>query len=50
MTGALIKLLSKIGHRIPELLGRAAMGDPVAIATLAALGIITVGAGIENKR
>ena len=37
------KLINKMLPRLPELVRRAICGDPVAIATLAALGI-TAGA------
>lgn len=46
MTGAMIKLAA----RLPELLARAALGDPIAIATLAILGIVAAGAGIEAEK
>ena len=50
MTAAMIKLAVKLGPRIPELLARAAIGDPTAIAALAVLGIAAVGAGIESAK
>ena len=50
MTTAMIKLAAKLGPRIPELLARAAIGDPTAIAALAVLGIAAVGAGIESAK
>lgn len=48
MTGAMMKMAAKLGPRIPKLLGRAALGDPTAIATLALMGIVAVGAGIKS--
>ena len=50
MTGAMLKLAAKLGPRIPELLARAALGDPTAIATLAILGIVAAGAKIESMK
>ncbi len=50
MTGAMMKLAVKMAPRIPELLARAALGDPTAIAALAALGIAAAGAGLESLK
>lgn len=50
MTGAMMKLATKLGARLPELLARAALGDPTAIAILGAAGVVAIGALIENKR
>lgn len=46
MTAAMIKLVA----RLPELLARAALGDPIAIATLAVMGITFVGSEIGGKK
>lgn len=37
-----MKLILKLGHRIPELLARAAAGDVWAIGILATMGIAAV--------
>lgn len=50
MTGAMMKITAKLGPRIPELLARAALGDIAAIATLAVMGIVAVGAGIKSAK
>lgn len=50
MTGAMMKLAAKLAPRIPELLARAALGDPAAIALLAAAGVAAVGAGIQSMK
>jgi len=44
-----MKLFLKMGHRIPELIARAAMGDFWAIAVLAAMGISAVSYAIKNS-
>ena len=49
MSGAMIKLVVKLGPRIPELLTRAALGDPTAIAMLAALGAAGIGTAIKER-
>ena len=49
MTEAMLKLAEKLGPRLPDLLARAAMGDPTAIAAVAATGAIAVGALLEHK-
>lgn len=50
MSGAMMKLAIKLGPRIPELLARAALGDPAAIAILGVAGITAIGAAIENSK
>ena len=49
MSVAMMKLAAKLGPRLPELLARAAIGDPTAIAALAAAGVVAVGALLENS-
>lgn len=44
-----MKLILKMGHRVPELLARAAVGDVWAIAVLAAMGISVLGAALNNS-
>lgn len=44
------KLICKLGYRLPELLARAAAGDPTAIATLVAAGGIAVISLFKEKR
>lgn len=41
--------IMKIAHRIPELLARAAAGDPVAIALLAAMGISAIHSALKDS-
>ena len=44
-----MKLFLKMGHRIPELLARAAMGDLWAIAVLTAMGISAINYAIKDS-
>ena len=41
-------LLLKLGYRLPELLARAAAGDPSAVAILAAAGALSVIELVKN--
>lgn len=50
MTGAMMKLAAKLGPRLPELLARAALGDPTAIAILGAAGAVAIGATIKSNQ
>ena len=50
MTGAMMKLAAKLGPRLPELLARAALGDPTAIAILGAAGVVAIGAAIKDSK
>lgn len=50
MTGAMMKLAAKLGPRLPELLARAALGDPTAIAILGAAGAVAIGAAIKSNQ
>lgn len=43
-----MKLILKMGHRIPELLARAVAGDVWAIGILAAMGIATVHHAVKG--
>ena len=43
------KLIARFGPRLPGLLARAAVGDPVAIATLVGVGGLAVYALIGKK-
>ena len=46
MTSALEKLVP----RIPELLARAAAGDPAAVVLLGAAGVAAIGAAINSDK
>lgn len=48
-TAILAKLAAKYAYRIPELLARAAAGDPTAIAILSVLGVAAVATYVKGK-
>lgn len=50
MTGVMMKLAAKVGPRLPELLARAAMGDPVAIAILGVSGAAAAAALLKGDQ
>ena len=45
----MMNVLVKLGSRIPELLARAAAGDPTAIVLLGVAGVAAVGAALDDK-
>lgn len=45
-----MKLFLKMGHRVPELLARAAVGDVWAIVILTAMGISAIGVAVKNSK
>ena len=50
MSPALLKLVSKYGYRLPELLARAVAGDPSAVAILAAAGALSVAELVKHLK
>ncbi len=45
-----MKLILKMGHRIPELLGRAVAGDIWAMGILTAMGISAIGMALKDTK
>ena len=45
----MMNVLVKLGPRIPELLARAAAGDPTAIVILGIAGVAAVSESLKNK-
>lgn len=45
-----MKLICKMGHRVPELMARAAAGDVGALVILVAMGISAIGAAVKSAK
>lgn len=50
MSPVLLKLVSKYGYRLPELLTRAVAGDPSAVTILTAAGVFSVAELVKHLK